>query len=145
MQRIGTSDSNSMQSQSAAAATAAAAPAAAAVTAPDAVQQQKCSKHSSSRSRRRQHVQQADIPAGDAGSRATEAGPQAKRKRSAADSNVQQAEPKRAKAGCRGRHGAKFHADEASSGGQGILHVALDSSFANPHQQRAVRVRKTTA
>lgn len=72
-------------------------------------------------------------------------GPQAKRKCSAADSNVQQPEPKRAKAGCKGRHGAKHHAGKASTSEQGIMPVALDSSSAVSHQQRALRVRKTAA
>ena len=126
VQRIGASDSDNAQPTQAAAPAAAAAPA----VAPHAVQLQKCS-----RSRRRQPVQRADIHAGDAESGTTEAGPRAKRKRSTVDSSVQQAEPKRAKAGCKGRHGAKLH--EASTGGQGIMPAAPVA-----HQQRALRVRK---
>lgn len=133
-------DSNSTQPKTipaaAAVAPTAAVPAVAAAV-PDAVQQQRCSKQS-----RGQPVQQAEIPAGDAALGNTEVGPQAKRKRSAADSSVQQAEPKRAKAGCKvsHRHKVKLHADEAGSVGQGTMHVAPV-----PHQQQPVRVRKTTA
>lgn len=40
---------------------------------------------------------------------------------------------------------AELHADEASTDEEGITPVALDSSSAVPHQQRALNVRKTTA
>ena len=129
MQHIGASDSDSTQPQTPAPAAAAAA------AAPDAVQQQECSKGNWT-----QHMQQADTPAGDAGSGATEAGPQAKRKRSVADSSMHQVQQKRAKAGCRGRHGAEV--DEASSGGQGIMPGALDSSSAHHAQHSICSIRK---